>query len=164
MVQNTFFNTLEPLWKTALNQNQLSGTKATDSFSIVFFWLITLLTYSSSLMHALIEPVCLSLSVQKQYYSSVFIGFSKSSLNICLPILAVKCVQCVMMKWLLENWQIYYTIYIILVSDRSTYCKQRLTKIFSNSFASTLAIEAVSSTDNKRPQSKQTYKWWMYII
>ena len=34
-VQNTFFNTLEPLWKSALNQvnhTQLSGTSATASY------------------------------------------------------------------------------------------------------------------------------------
>ena len=30
-VQNTFFITLEPLWKSALNQTQLSGTSENDS-------------------------------------------------------------------------------------------------------------------------------------
>ena len=31
-VQNTFFYTLEPLWKSALNHTQLSGTSATESY------------------------------------------------------------------------------------------------------------------------------------
>ena len=31
-MQNTFFNTLEPLWKSAINQTQLSGTSENESY------------------------------------------------------------------------------------------------------------------------------------
>ena len=31
-VQNTYFNTLDPLWKSALNQTQLSGTSENESY------------------------------------------------------------------------------------------------------------------------------------
>ena len=33
-VQNNFFNTLEPLWKSALHHTQLSGTSATVSYCV----------------------------------------------------------------------------------------------------------------------------------
>ena len=36
-VQNTFFNTLEPLWKTPFYRTQLFGTLATVSYLSVFF-------------------------------------------------------------------------------------------------------------------------------